>query len=123
MHTDSEGQEFFNMRSEQHEHAAHLHLGGEIDLATSRVIEEWLRQAESNGNTAIVLDLEKVTFMDSSGLNSFLQAAERAGARGRSFTLVKAPAAVSKILRLTNTTHLLGEDRIASNEPTNVATE
>jgi hypothetical protein len=43
--------ELFSVRTEQRGHAAHLHLSGELDLATFPVLERGLQGAESNGNT------------------------------------------------------------------------
>lgn len=106
-------QEPLSATSEQRGHASHLRLFGEIDMATAPVLEGWLQTAESNGNTAIVADLEEVTFMDASGLRAFLRAAERASRRGRTFSIVRAPACVQRILQVTETTHLLAADAIA----------
>jgi anti-anti-sigma factor len=100
----------FIVCSEQRDHAAHLRLSGELDMATASVLEQWLSRAESNGNTAIVLDLEHVTFMDSSGLHSFVRAAERARRSGRTFEIVKVPAPVRRVLQITETTYLLDAD-------------
>jgi anti-sigma B factor antagonist len=103
-------QGLFKVSSEQRGHAAHLCLSGELDLATSPILERSLQGAESNGNIAIVVDLEQVTFMDVSGLRAFLGAAERASGSGRTFSMVKAPAVVRRVLQITRTTYLLGSD-------------
>jgi len=105
-------QEPFSVTSEQRGHAAHLRLSGEIDLATAPVLERWLQTAERNGNTAIVLDLGDVTFIDVSGLRAFLGAAERASRSGRTFAIVRAPALVQRVLQFTGTTHLLAADAL-----------
>lgn len=100
----------FSVTSEQHGPAAHLRPFGEIDMATAPVLEGWLQAAESNGNTAIVVDLEQVTFMDTSGVRVFLDAAHRATGSGRTFAMIKAPAIVKRILQVTGTTHLLAAE-------------
>ena len=99
--------ELFSVRGELRGHGTYLRLSGELDMATSPFLETWLQGAECNGNNAIVVDLEKVTFMDTSGLHAFLRASERAGGRGRDFVVVKAPAVVRRLLQITGTTHLL----------------
>lgn len=99
--------EFFNVVSEQCGHATHLRILGEIDMATAPVLEGCLQEVESNGGTAIVVDLEQVTFMDCSGLRPFLEAAQRASRSGRTFAITRAPAAVRRVLQITGTTHLL----------------
>lgn len=103
-------QELFSVTSEIRGHAAHLRLFGEIDMATAPVLEGWLQSAESNGNTAIVVDLEQVTFIDASGLRPFLGAAQRAIHSGRTFAITRAPAVVQRVLQITGTTHLLSAD-------------
>jgi anti-anti-sigma factor len=77
-------------------------------MAAAPVLERSLQVAESNGYTAIVLDLDQLTFVDAFGLHAFLRAADRAGRGGRDFTMVKASPIVRKMLRITGTTHLLG---------------
>lgn len=108
-------QEPFSVTSEQRGHAAHLRMFGEIDMATAPALEGWLQKAESNGNTAIVVDLEQVTFMDASGIRVFLGAAQRATASGRTFGIIRAPAMVQRILQITGTSHLLAADALAPN--------
>lgn len=100
----------FSVTGEHRGQAAHLRLFGEIDMAAVPVLERSLRAAESNGNSAIVVDLERVTFIDASGLRAFLGAAKRAGRSGRTFTITRAPAVVQRVLQITGTTHLLAAD-------------
>jgi anti-anti-sigma factor len=97
----------FTVKSEQRGHAAHLRLSGELDLATVAILEQSFGGAESNGFTAIVLDLQQLTFMDVSGLGSFLRAADRASRSGRDFSVLNAPAIVRRLLEVTRTTRLL----------------
>lgn len=105
-------QEVFGLRSERRGRAEHLLLSGELDTATSPVLDGWLQTAERNGNSTIVVDLENVTFIDVGGLRPFIRAADRAVRSGRGFALVKAPAMVRKVLQITGTTHLLGSDAL-----------
>lgn len=103
-------QGLFNVRGELRGRGTYLRLSGELDAATSPFLETWLRGAECNGNNPIVVDLEHVTFMDTSGIHAFLRAAERAGRNGRAFAMVKTPGVVQRLLQITATTHLLGSD-------------
>lgn len=89
-------------------HAVHLHLSGELDLATKPFLEKLLSRSEANGNTEIVVDLENVTFMSVSTLRSFREAADRASRSGQAFTLVMAPPVVRRVLELTGDLDLLG---------------
>ena len=101
-------QDWFSVCSEQRGHTAYLRLHGELDINTSPILERSLHEAESNGYTAVVLDLEHLTFLDASGgLRAFLGAAERAVGAGRTFAIVHPSAIVLKLLGVTQTTHLL----------------
>jgi anti-anti-sigma factor len=91
-------------------HAVHLHLGGELDLATKPFLDKLLSRAEVNGIDKIVVDLENVTFMSVSTLRSFTRAAGRASRSGRTFTLVAAPPVVRRIFEITGTLDLLGPE-------------
>jgi anti-anti-sigma factor len=55
---------------------------GELDLATAPRLEAALAAAESHPVRAIVVDLAKVPFIDSSGLRALLVAAARSRADG-----------------------------------------
>lgn len=46
-----------------------LHVSGEIDVATSPELRRELHQLADRDPTAIVVDLQDVTFIDSSGLS------------------------------------------------------
>jgi len=97
----------FNVRSEHDGQAVYLQVSGELDIATSPVLEKWLTTVQSNGNTKVVVDLEHLTFMDTSGIHAFLRAAERSRHSGRDFAITNAPRVARKILEITKTTHLL----------------
>lgn len=103
--------DLFSVISEQRGHALHLHLSGELDMATSPILEGWLSGAEQNGNTAIVVDLENITFMNAScGIRALVRASDRASRNGRTFEVVNAPSVVLRLLRITRATHLLATD-------------
>jgi anti-anti-sigma factor len=101
-------QEYLAVSSEQIDHAVHLQLRGDLDMVTAPVLDDWLSATERNGISKIVVDLEHVTFMDTSGLHAFLRAAERAGRSGRELAIVKPIPRVRRVFELTDTTHLFG---------------
>lgn len=109
-HVESDHRNPFSVRSEQRGHVVHLHIRGDLDMATSPALEGWLAGAEANGNTSIVVDLENLAFMDATGLRIFLRAAERARRSGRRFALVRPPPMVRKVLQITRTTDLFDAD-------------
>lgn len=99
----------FNVKNEARGQAVHVIIEGEIDMASAPVLESWLRLAEGNGASAIVADLNAVTFMDGSGLRVFLGAAERSSRVRRTFAIRGASRAVRRVFAVTATTHLLSD--------------
>ena len=85
----------------------HLHIGDELDVSTAVALEEHLSAIEGYGNEDIVIDLERMTFMDSSGVRCFRAAADRAKRSGRKFEMVNPAPMVRKVLAITGDTHLL----------------
>lgn len=80
---------------------ATLALSGELDLSTANVLEGHLREVEAEGTELIILDLRSLTFLDSTGLASTLQAHKRAKALGRRFMAVPGPPNVQKVFEIT----------------------
>jgi len=73
-------------------------VDGDVDLASSGDLEAALEAAESD----VVLDLRRVGFMDSSGLNSLLTASRKLDERSRRLALVIEPAGtVGRLLDIT----------------------
>lgn len=68
-----------SIRIEEQNESAWLRLSGELDDASSPLIEEDLAAAQYN-HDSVVVDLSDLKFMDSSGINAFLNAEERAWA-------------------------------------------
>src|SRR5947209_17958202 len=62
-----------------------LTVTGEVDLATAPVLDERIAAAEATGAERILVDLDQVSFMDSSGLQVLLAHvfSERVGSRIR----------------------------------------
>jgi anti-anti-sigma factor len=82
------------------ETAASVQVSGELDIATVPQLERTLREAFAHASL-IVLDVHAVSFIDSSGLDILLAAAQRARPlRGR-LVMVGAPRQVETVLDLT----------------------
>ena len=107
MHAVEANEAQLSISSERHGRVVHLYLTGDLDMATTPVLEEWLSDAEANENSAIVVDLEHVTFLDTSGLHSFIRASQRASRTGRDFSIARPTPVVRRILGVTDTTYLL----------------
>ena len=82
-------------------------ISGELDMATTPLLEEHLAAVEAHGSSTIVIDLAPLTFMDSSGLYALLRAARRSEERGTRLVLANCPDAVRGIFELTGTAGLL----------------
>jgi anti-sigma B factor antagonist len=80
-----------------------ISVRGEIHVSTAPEFSEALDQAIDNGNSAVVLDLEQVGFIDSTGLSVLLNALRRiTRRRGRLALVVNNPT----VLRLFHITRL-----------------
>ena len=76
-------------------------LEGELDLAGANVLEQELATAEAVEARAVVLDLRRVEFMDSSGLRLIAVTLQRLQERGRRFALIPGAAQVMRVFDIT----------------------
>ncbi|HEX8051910.1 MAG TPA: STAS domain-containing protein [Thermoleophilaceae bacterium] len=79
----------------------HVKLAGELDLATVPKLDDEMKRIEDAGPELILLDLQALSFMDSSGLRSLLGADGRAQEAGRRLVLVRGDERVQRVLRIT----------------------
>ncbi len=79
-----------------------INVAGEIDMAGGPVLEAAILQCEGDG--PLVIDLARVSFIDSSGLRSLLEAAKRARSRGSAIHLRRIGPEVARLLDITGTT-------------------
>jgi anti-anti-sigma factor len=84
-----------------------LHLEGELDVATTPRFRSEVRKGLEDGVRAIVLDMEAVSFMDSSMLKELLRSHAEIAPGGGVLVLVAPQAAVRRLLDLTRTSELL----------------
>jgi anti-sigma B factor antagonist len=85
---------------------------GDIDLATNAAFRAALDDAFSHGPVDLVLDLNEVTFIDSTGLGTLISARRRAHVFKGSLLLVCGNEVVLRVLRIT------GLDRVFDMVPT-----
>jgi anti-anti-sigma factor len=76
-------------------------LEGELDLAGARQLEESLAAAEQESPARMVVDLERLQFIDSTGLRLLLQADARARERGCELVLRPGEPAVQRAFEVT----------------------
>jgi anti-anti-sigma factor len=94
-----------------------IELTGDVDLATAAIAEEELRRAESS-EELIVLDLQAVSFMDSTGIRMVIAADQRLRNRGGTLRIVRVPHQVHKLFELVGITeHLTIDDSLEASPP------
>ncbi|HEX3432749.1 MAG TPA: DUF6328 family protein [Solirubrobacteraceae bacterium] len=79
-----------------------LQLAGELDLASSPIFERALEDASLAAAPLLVLDLDGLKFVDSTGLRIILLAHEGARARGQQFAITPGSPQVQRLLNITS---------------------
>jgi anti-sigma B factor antagonist len=82
-------------------------LVGDIDPYNAPRLAQHLDQLIGQGQTTIVLALEDLHFIDSSGLGVIVRAARQAREAGGQLTLSGPTASIKKILEITGLDHIL----------------
>jgi anti-sigma B factor antagonist len=77
-----------------------LSVHGELDLASAPLLQSEIESAETT-DSALVLDLEDLEFIDSTGLRIILAAHERSRERGHTFALTRGSRQVQRLLSIT----------------------
>ncbi len=75
---------------------------GELDLVTAPLLARALREAEQTAEGDVLLDLSRVSFMDSSGLAAVLEAVQRSRENHHRLTIRPGEGAVIRVLALAN---------------------
>ncbi|MEV4617515.1 STAS domain-containing protein [Asanoa sp. NPDC049573] len=87
-----------------------LRLSGELDLSTAPHLSERIDEVVGDGRTSIVIDLEEVTFCDSTGMSAFIRGHHLSSAAGGSLRLTGAQGVVARVLKISGLDTLLGDD-------------
>lgn len=87
--------------------ATTIALSGELDISTVPILQETLVRAEADGVAAIVIDLVDLTLIESSALQAFVAAHERAEATGCQLLVFGAKPDVRRVFELTGQASLL----------------
>jgi anti-sigma B factor antagonist len=93
--------EILDVSTEDRDGLVHVALVGELDLSTVAKVQEELRRIEANSPATVVVDLSKLTFLDSTGLRCIVTADERAREDGRRVVIVRGPDAVQRVFAIT----------------------
>lgn len=93
--------EILEVATDDRDGPVHVALSGELDLSTVGMVQEELRRVESSSPALLVLDLSKLTFLDSTGLRCLVSADQRAREEGRRLVLVRGPERVQRVFAIT----------------------
>lgn len=80
---------------------------GEIDLATVNTLRSAIAKAMQQGATHLTLNLDKVTYIDSSGLGTLIGAHKRLTSSGGTLTIRCSQARVLRLLTITGLDRVL----------------
>jgi anti-anti-sigma factor len=78
-----------------------VRVRGEVDLATAPDLESAIRKVLDDAPRGVDLDLQNLTFIDSSGLRSLVAISKDASARGLPLALRNVPRHAQRVLELT----------------------
>jgi anti-anti-sigma factor len=81
--------------------ALHVVADGELDLATAPALRDALVTAEASDASTIVLDIDAVGFIDSSGLRALIEAHARSEQNGKRLRITKGTEAARRLFALT----------------------
>ncbi len=95
-------QEHLRAEVRQQQDRVVLHLEGELDLASSPILERALEGSEVAETPLLVLDLDELRFVDSTGLRIILLAHEGARSRGQEFAITPGSPQVQRLLSITS---------------------
>jgi anti-sigma B factor antagonist len=86
-------------------------VGGEIDIYTAPRLRELLIDLVSKNNYQLVINMDKVEFLDSTGLGVLVGGLKRVRAHDGSLDLVCTQELILKIFRITGLTKVFGIHR------------
>jgi anti-sigma B factor antagonist len=88
-----------------------LSVAGEVDVATAPRLRERLVDLVTEGNTRIVVDLESVDFLDSTGLGVLVGALKRVRTHDGDLALVCTQPRILKVFEITGLTKVFSIHR------------
>jgi anti-sigma B factor antagonist len=78
-----------------------IELIGELDISNAARVEQELREIEERNPPAVVLDLRRLQFLDSTGLRLIVAADARTRERGARLAVVPGPDRVHRVFTIT----------------------
>ena len=78
-----------------------LSLRGELDLASAPLLQAEIESSQISSAAMLVLDLQELKFIDSTGLRVLLAAHESSRERGQQFAVTRGSPQVQRLLSIT----------------------
>jgi anti-sigma B factor antagonist len=108
----------FDLETETEGSSALIRIRGDLDLQVVEQVTDALTRIESEEPEVLVIDLSRLTFMDSSGMGTLAAAHIRALEAGRRFAIVRPPAGVRQAFDRTGLNEVIKvTDELASVYP------
>ena len=95
------------VQEEEREGWAVIRASGDLDLTTAPRLREHVVKAVTDGRPRVVLDLQEVDFVDSTGLGVIVGLLKRTRSQGGDLRLVSTRRSLEKVLELTSLDHAL----------------
>jgi anti-sigma B factor antagonist len=76
-------------------------LAGELDMANAPLLASTIESEQLTGTPTVVLDLQQLTFLDSTGLRIILAAREQCWRRSQEFAVTPGSPQVQRLLSVT----------------------
>ncbi len=80
-----------------------VRLAGELDMANAPLLQAAIEGGEADVAPMLVLDVEQLLFIDSTGLRVILWARERCQDRGQKMALTRGPQQMQRLLAVSGT--------------------
>jgi anti-sigma B factor antagonist len=90
----------FNIEIVEQPGSLTLVVAGELDISTARLLDDELARAKATDAASIVVDLDRIEFIDSSGLHVLIKHAYR-GQKCQRVRLTKGSPRVQRLFELT----------------------
>ncbi len=85
-----------------------IEVGGEVDVYTAPKLREAIATAIDAGRTRLVIDVQRVEFLDSTGLGVLVGALKRVRGEGGSLDIVCTQERIAKIFEITGLDKVFG---------------
>jgi anti-anti-sigma factor len=89
------------------DHTTRLRAGGEFDRDNRHLLAAAVQRALDGGQTTVILDFRRVTFIDAAVVSALLHEMQRAAEQGRRLCLINVRGEVDRVLRITGATATL----------------